>query len=286
MDEAHALLIDATGKLIALRQSSDWARELPERCPPVIWFGDATSPKPKILTLGANPSRQEFLSDNAPTASMKVHQAGDHSLLAYLEPPHNRFRLLRSDERLADVLASASLREEIIASYNNYFKREPYQGWFGHDRDTSYKVEGFLRGLSASYYGAAARQAIHIDLFPFATLSNFGRIKAIAVASLFADGWAQRFVTRLAACLRPDAVVVFGGSNFRHFRESIAGVHGKPTWQVYKSGKYFLTTWEPLGIPVVGLTTNLGNPRGFNATELRDFGARVQDRLGEGLLAE
>ncbi len=275
MQAAHPLLIAATQKLIELRRDCKWALQLPDRCPPVLWFGNAASPKPKVVTVGANPSRQEFLRDNAPKAAAKVRQASDHSLLSYLEPPHNRFRVLVARESLEDIQTSSSLREEIIASYNNYFEREPYQSWFGHDREDSYKVEGFLRGLGASYYGFARLQAIHIDLFPFATVSDFGQIVSMASASLFADGWVQRLVNQLVANLCPQALVVFGRTNARYFRQFIDPAAEKPDWRPFGLGKYHVAHSTQLGAPVVLLSTNLGNPKGFSAKSLREFGSHI-----------
>ncbi len=275
MQAAHPLLIAATQKLIELRRDCKWALQLPDRCPPVLWFGNTGSPKSKVVTVGANPSRQEFLRDDAPTAAMKVRQTCDHSLLSYLEPPHNRFRVLMPGESLEDIHTSSSLREEIIASYNNYFHQEPYEGWFGHNRENSYKVEGFLRGLGASYYGSAPIQAIHIDLFPFATLSDFGRIVSMASANLFTDGWAQRLVYQLVANLRPNALAVFGRTNARYFRQFIDPAGEKPIWRPFGLGKYHVAHSERLGVPVVGLSTNLGNPKGFSAKSIREFGSHI-----------
>ena len=68
METPQALLLDATCKLVELHDDPKWAAQLPTRCPPVLWFGNATSSKPKVLTLGANPSREEFLSDSSARA--------------------------------------------------------------------------------------------------------------------------------------------------------------------------------------------------------------------------
>ena len=108
--------------------------------------------------------------------------------------------------KLADILTSQPLREEIIQSYNSYFAGNPYKEWFGHNRDNSYKVEGFLRGLRALYFdvNTVPLQGIHIDLFPFATVDDFGAIKETVYAAPFADGWAQRLVSRLIECFLRD----------------------------------------------------------------------------------
>ncbi len=283
MCDANSLLIDASRKLIELHADPNWATELPIRCPPVLWFGNAASSKPKVLTIGANPSRQEFLSDTSAQAMEKVRRTGNQSLLTYREPPDNRFRVLLDGEHLSDILTSAKLQQQIIASYNSYFGGHPYTVWFGHDRDDSYKVEGFLRGLGASYYegNEALSQAIHIDLFPFATLDDFGGIKALADMSLFSDGWAQSLLSRLVKFLSPEAVVLFGRTNCKYFQSYIDHSATCCFEQSYGEGKYFVCRSERFGVPVVGLSTNLGNPKGFNASELREYGKRIRELMHE-----
>lgn len=54
------LLIEATKKLIQIDGIIDWQNELLSKAPPVLWFGNSKSEKPKILTMGANPSRWEL----------------------------------------------------------------------------------------------------------------------------------------------------------------------------------------------------------------------------------
>ena len=278
METPQALLLDATCKLVELHDDPKWAAQLPTRCPPVLWFGNATSAKPKVLTLGANPSREEFLSDSSARAIEKVRQSGDQSLLSYLEPPNHRFRVLFRSETLADILNSEKLQGQILTSYNAYFTRNPYKTWFGHNRDNSYKVEGFLRGFGASYYECSAvpQQAIHIDLFPFATLDDFVRIKEMAHAAFFADGWAQRLVGGLVEFLSPTVLILFGRTNCKHFGLYVDRSVSSNPWHSFSAGKYFVGRSKRFDVPVVGLSTNLGNPRGFDALGLRAYGERLR----------
>jgi len=60
----HDILIEATNKLITLSLKKDWGNELLLKVPPVMWFGDSKCEKEKILTIGANPSRWEFLNQS------------------------------------------------------------------------------------------------------------------------------------------------------------------------------------------------------------------------------
>ncbi len=278
MQSAHLILLDATRKLLELHADPKWAMQLPSRCPPVLWFGNASSLKPKVLTLGANPSRQEFLSDSSAQAIEKVRRSSDQSALSYREPPDNRFHVLGGGETLADTLKSKKLQRQIIDSYNSYFSRKPYTTWFGHDRDNSYKVEGFLRGFGASYYDGSAipQQAIHIDLFPFTTLADFGRIKSMVNVALFENGWAQRLVSRLVEFLSPTILVLFGRTNCEHFGSYIDCSVARIRWQSLGTSEYFVGRSERFNLPVVGLSTNLGNPRGYDASQLREYGKRIR----------
>jgi hypothetical protein len=281
MRTTQSLLVEATQKLIELQSHPEWKSQLPIRCPPVLWFGNKNSPKQKILTLGANPSRREFLRDNAARAIDKVGLCADQSLLTYLEQPDNRFHLLRTGAQMAEILASESLQDQIIAGYNAYFSKNPYSGWFGHDRNDSYKVEGFLRGFGASYYdgNAIPLQAIHIDLFPFVTFEDFSQIKGIADVALFADRWAQLLVSGLVETLLPAVLLVFGRTNCDYFAQYIDPSLSDMAWKECLAGKYFVGHSERFRVPVVGLSTNLGNPKGFTAATLRQFGEKVRSAV-------
>jgi hypothetical protein len=287
---ADALLIDATAKLIELRRHGTWMKELPSRCPPILWFGNALSPKRKVLTIAANPSRWEYLDVSCKPVLDKVKENGDESLLTYLEPPKNRFRVLdTATESLNGILTAPKLRAEIIQGYNNYFLecKNPFCQFFG--KENGGKVEGFLRGLGASFYPAVNEsqvkyQAIHIDLFPFATLSNFKELKLLAVADLFSSGWARQTVAALIHLFNsaPAAVIAFGRANVDCFAKHIdmsvdclLWTPYPPTKYQYKFGKaqQFDVKWS-------GLSVNLGDPKGLDKDGLHAFGRHVGTQLG------
>lgn len=284
MQTANSMLLDASRKLLKLHDDPTWSMELPKRCPPVLWFGNAVSPKPKVLTIGANPSRREFLTDTSTQAREKVQSKCDQSLLSYLEPPNNRFRILSDSESLEDIIESKHVQQQVIASYNEYFARNPFTEWFGHDRDSSYKVEGFLRGFGASYFerNTYPRQAIHIDLFPFTTISDFGYIRAMTEDAIFSGGWAQNLLLRLIEYLAPEVLILFGRTNCRYFGIYIDRSVSLARWQSLQQGsKYFLCSSESLKVPIVGLSTNLGNPKGFYAPELHEYGNKLSKLYDE-----
>jgi hypothetical protein len=277
---AQALLLEATTKLIELRQQIQWQDELPSRCPPILWFGNACTAKPRVLTIGANPSRREYLHDTSRTASQKVQQTGDDSLLRYRESPDNRFRLLNKGETLADILTNQTLQADIITGYNAYFSRNPYT-WFGHSKSDSYNVEGFLRGFGATYFDQVdtAFRAIHIDLFPFATLKDFNALQHLANKDLFSNEWAQRIVISLIRFLAPTVLLIFGRTNFHYFASYIDRSLTQHHWYRDNSRQYCLGTGVRFNIPVIGLSTNLGNPKGFTKASLRQYGEYIRQQI-------
>lgn len=277
---AQTLLLEATTKLIELRRHAQWQDELPSRCPPILWFGNTWTAKPKVLTIGANPSRREYLHDPSRKASQKVQQTGDDSLLHYLESPYNRFYLLNKSEMLSNILTNEVLQRDIIAGYNAYFSRNPY-AWFGRAKPDSYNVEGFLRGFGASYFDHIDMpfQAIHIDLFPFATLKDFKALQYIANEDLFSNGWAQRIVTSLISFLAPGVLIIFGRTNFHYFATYMDRSLTKLPWHRDSNRQYCLGTGALSNIPVIGLSTNLGNPKGFTKSSLRQYGEYIRQRI-------
>lgn len=276
----HGLLIDATQKLIELRQNPAWRSELPSRCPPVLWFGNAHSSKPRILTLGANPSRQEYLADHSSAALHKMATSSDGSTLSYLERSDSRFRVLSGSEKLEDILTNISLQADILKGYNRYFSANPYL-WFGK-RQSPYNVEAFLRGMGTSYYEnqPQSMQAIHIDLFPFATLSDFKSIQRLAEDDLFRNKWAQSMIARLVELLKPEAILVFGKTNFEYFARYLDPSVGRFGAYYFEKATFWHGTSNQ--IRLIGLSTNLGNPIGFNKERLAQFGSHVARASGLG----
>ncbi len=287
---ARLLLNCAVEKQIELREQKEWELELPERCPPILWFGNAETEKP-IVTVGANPSRAEYISDFKKEALKKAH---NHDPLTYLESPNNRFRLLNKTEteNLADILENEQLQDEIIDGYNSYFclrhqnKYTAYTKWFGNNKDNSYKVEGFLRGFGASYYPSNNLdyiQAIHIDLFPFATLSDFKDLlknKNIKVEkNLFGDEWAANLIQSLITMLQPSLLIIFGRTNFNYFSQHIDESISQAQWQDYGCASYCMGNAAKVKLPFIGLSTNLGNPRGFSAESLNQYSQHIRQEV-------
>lgn len=107
---------------------------------PVLFFGDSDkyfSSKLKTITVGLNPSREEF-------------------------PNGNRFLRFSSARDIYPRILGGDCYEQYLEALNRYFRNEPY-GWFKC-------FEDMLQGLDCSYYGAATNVALHTDLCsPLAT---------------------------------------------------------------------------------------------------------------------
>lgn len=116
---ANNLLIKATEMQILLSQDPLWQKELLDKAPPILWFGNTETEKPKILTLSANPSRSEYLEGYPQKGITYLHK-----------PSKNRFvDLYHNNKSLNDILNDLNLQNDIIEGYNGYFVKNPYN-WF------------------------------------------------------------------------------------------------------------------------------------------------------------
>ncbi|MBL9144109.1 MAG: hypothetical protein JNM99_10565 [Verrucomicrobiaceae bacterium] len=115
---------------------------------PVPTFGDLGCSK--VATLGLNPSNREFVSLDG----------------CELTGEAQRLPTLRSLG--LDCWASASRKHHdlILEACWSYFKRSPYDGWFG-------QLDFLLQRMNASYYGSRSTIACHLDLIPFATIEKW-----------------------------------------------------------------------------------------------------------------
>ncbi len=276
------LLIEAVKKNIDLNNNLNWKHELLEKAPPVLWFGDTRTNLPKIITIGANPSREEFLNHHKKNAQKMINNR-EQKLLQYLKKP--RFRTLSQTESLFDILINVNLQEEIIESYNSYFSNNPYINWFG--KPNGFKLEAFLNGLNASYYPDKIQygfNAIHIDLFPFPTISDYKEISGLAEKDLFNNEWSQNFLRNLMTTFipSPKLIVVFGKTNFiklkKLFPDSISTQKGRTHYHQNAKGEqisctYWIGTFD--SYKLVGLSVNLGNPRNFTTKDLNNLGTHI-----------
>jgi hypothetical protein len=234
----------------------------------VLWFGNSISESPKVLTFGANPSRWEFLDKSVGKIGLKVKRVYEKN---YLESAKMRIYRLDEDHTYSDILNNHKMQSDIIDSYNNYFKSGNSYHWFGKNKTNPHNVEGVLRSLNASYFENSMKyRACHIDLFPFATISNFTSIQNIARRDILSDNWAKNIVDELLNYFKPKFIIVFGKNNFDYFCTYFGIAKSKPIkWtSAYSNSKY-------KSYQIIGLTVNLGNPIGFDANDLNELGQKL-----------
>lgn len=161
---------------------------------PILYFGDFPryrhSPL-RVVTVGLNPSKQEFPSTD----------------------PYLRFPWMQqpmSQSQYANVL-------------DTYFARNPYRDWF----DPSY--EDLFKGLGVSFYADMAESvALHTDLCsPLATDPTWSRLSDQAKASLVGPG--VKLWHRLVAALQPHLVLASVGRKWlQQIRFRIRGPTSTP----------------------------------------------------------
>lgn len=231
--------------------------EFDARTSPILWFGELTTSasdyeevrrdKGIILTVGANPSWREY------------HKVKSTTLLS-------NFRLSR--------LVNPSNYKDILKGFNEYFTKNPYSGWFGKIHGG--KVEALVNGMNAGFYGSKAYQAVHIDLFPFATKDVYTKVKSEVESSIIATGWAPRLFEDLVTKINPVKIVVFGKTNVQtlcNYYDTSLHINGWKSFQIgngrtanYCHGKL----WGKYDLRCIDV--NAGNAIGFSAADLNNLG--------------
>lgn len=131
---------------------------------PVLSFGDIS--RSKIATLGINPSNREFVNienEELKGSNRRFHTLSSLGLTKWSDISENQLQL-------------------IFDTYNEYFSRNPYDGWFK-------KLDYLMSGSSISYY-FPSYEACHLDLIPFATdekWSNLTLQQQTTLLKIFGD---------------------------------------------------------------------------------------------------
>ena len=255
-------------RCIAEQQKVCWstnplAKELDPGTPPILWFGqlfpsgsssiadfdrENLSGDDTIITIGSNPSWLEYHNNKGS--------------LALLPSKEQRLKLM------SDPIA------DILNGYNEYFNAKPYTRWFG-------SVEQFLNGMEVSYYGTKSMQAVHIDLFPFATRSDYTDISDMVHPMLMMTGFAQRHLHELIDAINPKRMVIFGRSTYdalrRFYDPTLPDIDSAPHKFTDSKGtwSYKWINTKLYGRDLVALTCNLGNPIGLTYNDLNHWGGIV-----------
>lgn len=222
---------------------TEWNRDIHEECfpgyyaCPVPFFGDILSEKPKLFTIGLNPSDREFL-----TCKKK---------------PISPVRILDAD--------SALNCDSLFDACQTYFDINPNRGWFGSSENST-KVEGFLNLMGASYYSnrGVKYQAIHLDLIPFPTLLKFSRFKKQNEGAVkqWIDAYGFPLLKLFVQEYRPVHIYCIG-KEICSFFPHLSFHDGK----ISCSYKYFEGYYN--GIPLTGSDVYFPNP--IHHSVLRDW---------------
>lgn len=145
---------------------------------PILFFGDHEkylSSKTKILTVGLNPSKREFPSD---------------------EP----FRRFPNIKNIYQDLLKGKCYKEYLRALDNYFRNDPYCEWFD-------SFEPILNSFDCSYYDKESNTALHTDLCsPLATEPSWSKLSNNQKKKLESEG--IKLWHHLIKSLSPDILLI------------------------------------------------------------------------------
>lgn len=221
---------------------------------PVPVFGDlATS---LVASLGLNPSNREF-----------VDKAGEE-----LVGERRRFHTLRSLG--INRWSEAGPKELMLVaeSCRNYFKGNPYDGWFR-------RLDVVICGTGASYYGGPIT-ACHLDLFPFATETKWGQLASNTRKTLLRES--GEVIGPLLRDSKVKVLILNGSSVVQSFEEAARVTLKRtsvPEWDLGREGGVRVA-----GVAFEGRISRLANMElereilvlGFNHNIQSSFGVRTE----------
>lgn len=231
--EVKRIISESVEELKRLRKI--WPEEFRD-VPPVLWFGDIESQKPKVLVISANPSRPD-------------QPAGNPRIPSSIGWNINKVDISKLED-----------------DYNRYFFNNPATQWFGKNnvQEGQGRIEDFLNGLDASFYGTKKYQAIHIDLIPFSTTTTFTQIDNQIMAINGLPEWVEKHVKELIALIDPKVIIINGNSNFDFFNLCV-NIGAQPykalVLPLNKGGKEAtVTIWESSNTPkIIATSLNMGS---------------------------
>ena len=260
--ELKQLIFDSISELRRLQKV--WQKTYPDcstmefrDVPPVLWFGDIKN-NPQVLVVSANPSRPE-----QPKSNPRI----PYSKKWNIDQPNV---------------------EELIKNYNNYFVNNPAKQWFGGELShTQGRIEDFLNGLGASFYGGNYAQAIHIDLLPFSTESTFTAIDNQIMAIDGVPQWINQHLHKMIDLIKPKLIIINGSSNFVYFNQCI-DLNAQPYTASYNPVELApkeksITIWYANKAdnvpPIIATSVNMGSFCFHSKETLRKLGEEVKKRL-------
>lgn len=236
-----------------------------KKVPPVLWFGDLNAEKPKVVVISAN--------------------------------PHNPERCICKEQVWDENNPNIP---QLIEDYNNYFKTDknsPATNWFGqnsneHKAENQARIEDFLNGLGASFYDKDNKekypyQAIHIDLLPLATTTDFSKIAKDLMDIAGLKDFIKRHIEELLKLIKPELVIINGITNKKYFEECLKlNAHREPntyeSFTVNNKNKYNRRIWNLENIgdsKVIAISINMGTSCRVNKESLYLIGEQERKRL-------
>jgi hypothetical protein len=202
--------------------------------PPVSWFGNIDAEKPTVVVISANPSKPE-----GPRSNPRI-------------PCAKEWPDIKSIDNL-------------IGDYNNYFKHKNCATrWFGKDPskdrepDSQGRIEDFLNGLDASFYGKKTYNAIHIDLLPFSTKKSFVNISDKIMQIDGMPEWINEHIHKLIDLINPKLIIINGTTNFGYFNLCV-NMGAQPYSFININGTKVWKSSSSCSIPIIGISMNMGS---------------------------
>lgn len=219
--------------------------------PPVSWFGNIDAEKPTVVVISANPSKPE-------------------------EP--------RSNPRIPCAKQWPDIKsiDNLIGDYNNYFKHKNCATrWFGKDPskdrepDSQGRIEDFLNGLDASFYGKKTYNAIHIDLLPFSTKKSFVNISDKIMQIDGMPEWINEHIHKLIDLINPKLIIINGTTNFGYFNLCV-NMGAQPYSLIDINGTKVWKSSSSCSIPIIGISMNMGSRCFKKHKDLNELGSEVR----------
>lgn len=255
----HTIIIESIEKIDSLLEQHE---ALFPNVPPVSWFGDMSSEKPKVVVISANPNKPD--------------------------KPDNNPRIPYSTEWKKGGRDSTQLEHD----YNNYFFHNPFTNWFGLNpsNESLYshsqgRIEDFLNGLDASFYGCKTYQAIHIDLLPFSTKQSFVNVDSQLMAIEGLPKWIDDHIKEMIELIQPELIIINGISNFNFFNQCV-NLYAQPytahLCNISEGNKHLeVTIWEAHKSdhfpPIIATSTNMGSYCLYTPETLNTLGCYVKE---------
>ena len=119
----------------------------------------------------------------------------------------------------------------------------------------------------------------------FPTISDFTSLLIESEKHIFKNHWATEFPDKLITAIAPKTIIVFGRTNLNYLKNFL-GVPDIGVAYNFKastengltsSANYWIFPYKQFKI--IGLSVNLGNPKGFSKKTLNEFGIAIGKKI-------